>query len=152
MKRTKQKTFIFAALLTMRTSIFVLIAAAIFMPYYKGDSLGCCYQSGSRCMALLTFSKLDSNSLFYSSNLTRQMRTSVKASAPAINEQLFNMFPNGNNPNLYLVSIFKAFYEFVQEETQGDSLSKLRLNNRIDAARMLFSSDKKDLCRKGGLV
>jgi len=50
-----------------------------------------------------------------------------------------------NLNNLYVLSLFKAFKEFIVEEVKGNIYSEARLNKKIEAARMLFPEHRRDL-------
>jgi hypothetical protein len=53
---------------------------------------------------------------------------------------------NPQTDNLYLVSIFKAMKEFIEDECNGKTVcSDLRLMGKIKAARTLFGEDMKKL-------
>jgi len=47
--------------------------------------------------------------------------------------------------NLYLISLAKAWKEFIEEEAQGNTFTELRLMKKIEAARELFPEDKKTM-------
>ena len=51
--------------------------------------------------------------------------------------------------NLYAISLFKAFKEFLVEEVSGNICSELRLAKKIEAARTLFPEHRRDLRKKG---
>lgn len=50
--------------------------------------------------------------------------------------------------NLYLVSILKAFQEFLIEEQEENECSESRLERKIKCARTLFPEDRKALTLK----
>jgi hypothetical protein len=53
---------------------------------------------------------------------------------------------NSQTDNLYLVSIFKAMKEFIEDECDGRTVcSDLRLMGKIKAARTLFGEDMEKL-------
>jgi len=71
---------IFAPELNMERSIQVLIAAIFFISVCKtGSTSYCCYSSGSRCKALLTFPKIQREQQFFILNIFNPtMERSVK--------------------------------------------------------------------------
>ena len=59
--------------------------------------------------------------------------------------------------NLYLISIFRAFFEFLCDERKGYNFNELRLTKKIEAARLLFPQEHKSIignfevwCKKNG--
>ena len=51
----------------------------------------------------------------------------------------------GADDNLYLLSIFKAFREFIGEELIGNICTELRFVKKYEAAKTLFPEDRKNL-------
>jgi hypothetical protein len=149
---------IFAPELSLRTSILVLVIAAFFVSACKADSIGCCFSSGSRCEALLTFAKQREQQLFlFNTFLIRQMRTSVK-NATGTNNSSTRRTPSGaksvpiirvtltgvrNNP--YLFAIRKAFFELLVEETQGACYATYRFKKKCEAADLLYPEHRDKL-------
>ena len=87
---------IFAVELTMRTSFKVLIIAAFFIAVNQ-TAQGCCFSSGSRYLALLTFAKQfrEQQSFFINLIFNPTMRTSIKNESSENNSNLRSTTPNG---------------------------------------------------------
>ena len=52
---------------------------------------------------------------------------------------------NGVDDNLYLLSLFKAFKELVDEEIRGNTNSEIRFAKKYEAGRILFPNYREDL-------
>ncbi|MDH6304601.1 hypothetical protein M2459_001336 [Parabacteroides sp. PF5-5] len=57
------------------------------------------------------------------------------------------LFPESAMDNPYLQSIFKAVAEYLEEELIGNAFPEFRLKAKIEAARVLFEDEKKELHR-----